>query len=384
MHSSAQALSAMILLALLAPMPAHAGLCTPHPRADFSLLEEKSFVEPHTGLTRHHVEFQMNLESQITCADAALCYSVAYMVLNPQASPDRGQSSSACYAPVGGPGSTCGGGGVDPNGTQVSDDCSASTCHHSEAGAGDSNVSHAVAALPGARYHANWRVNAGGCHGDFLWNNICGHTPAIDIPPVIEGARLMNLDIADPKVPLGPQHRLVAGKAFQLFLDERIPNTGGQKTFIFHGAGLSDVRRTIPVTSEAEFDDIVPTMPGALSVTVEVTGTSHVVHSCESSTDETWTLTSAPFVIPVSETPCPAQASSPADLYMDPHARCDGTAAPDGSASESSAPDTSASNAGEGTGCASAGAARSPGWMALALVPMLLVPARRRRAKAKR
>jgi MYXO-CTERM domain-containing protein len=340
----------VLALSLALPQLVYAGDCEPHPIASLTKSGESTYTEPITGLTRRYAELQMKLESHISCAEAVLGYSVSEMVLSPTAATSDGSNSVNCQG-VGGSGSYCSGGGTDPNGEQVSDECGASMCHHSDSGAGDANVTHTVKVLPGARYHANWRVNSGGCHDDpWGWSNLCGHTDSIDVPPVIEGVQLMGMDFSDLENPVvGPQNRLVVGKAVNITLLDRTPNTEGTKTFIFNGAGFTDERRNAYTGSDIE--DLVPTQAGNLSVTLEVTGTSRLMGSDCTSTESSWTLTSAPVIIPVGTTPCPTASGSMG--FMDPNADCD-------SAPENPDPEPDPSSKGDdsdSSGCSTAGSA---------------------------
>ncbi|MDR1727186.1 MAG: hypothetical protein LBT74_04550 [Acidobacteriota bacterium] len=250
--------------------------CELRPQGELKVVGEKTTASSG-GATSRTYELEMKLENHIACAGDEVCSCSAYIALKVgRTTQDTVQKDGACADNV-------------------------------------MAVSKTVTVSPGARYSAGYIAGAaftGSCHDTGALGRSsarrCGSNH-VDIPPVIESATIFGNDPRDAKAPfIGWMNGLVVGKAARISFASPLAPGVSKATYVFKGAGV-DVRRDSK--GNAMFEDIVPTEPGVLTVTLEVSGTSPVYGkkkgaTCDS-TEEPWTLTSEPFLINVGTKPCP-------------------------------------------------------------------------------
>jgi len=298
-----------LLLSLVLPQAASAE-CEPRPSATLTMAGEIVTTSPITGQTEREYELTLRVQNTPSCEPDVLC--VNNVVINAGTGIFNVAGHALCDS--------------DGENQTSPTDNGISACVRKLTGAGNVDATHTVRVKPGARYIANYRGNtqfASSCIDlnealGWGWANSCGRTNTVDIPPVIEDALIMGMDMSDPKNPfLGPMNMLMVGKAakISLFADTPGGNSGVVRRWRIQGAGVDVSKNITSGTRTVEFDGIVPTEAGSLTATLEVSGTirGYEAPSCNFGPNESWTVTSAPFVINVGKTPCPRSGNQ---LYI--------------------------------------------------------------------
>ncbi|MDR0965483.1 MAG: hypothetical protein LBM75_03085 [Myxococcales bacterium] len=339
---------------LLMTLPrAASAVCVPSPNApQLTKSEAIVTVDPITGMTQREYELTMSVGNDVSCIDGDM-NCVTNAVINVGTGTFNVAGGALCDN--------------DGESMTVPSNNGVSGCERKLTGAGNVSVTHTVTVKPGARYIANWRLNSqftGSCKDTnealgWGWSNVCGSTNTIDIPPVIEAALIMGMDMSDSEnLFLGPMNTLMVGKSANLTLYADTPPGSSDivRKWRLTGAGI-DVHQEISTGARSvEFEGIVPTQAGPITATLEVSGKirGYEAPDCDYGPEESWTVTSEPFVINVTTMPCPKDLSSNQLYIPSDNKACDDgeTPNPDPEPDPSSKGDDS-----DSSGCSAAGSA---------------------------